>query len=85
MESEPITLSIRVMDGDNFIVTCHLEDTVEMLKQKVESVTCIPVSSQRLIFQGRVLRNEQTLQDCRISNNCAVFLIRQSVFPFYKR
>lgn len=60
------------------MVTSHLSDTVEMLKNTIESKTNIPVASQKLIFQGRVLRNEQSLQDCRITDNCAIFMIRQT-------
>ena len=79
MESDTINLSIRVMEGENFMVTSHLSDTVEMLKTTIASKTNIPVASQKLIFQGRVLRNEQSLQDCRITDNCAIFMIRQTV------
>ena len=78
-ESDTISVKINIMDGENFITACHLSDTVEMLKRRIESVSSIPFNYQRLIFRGRVLRNDQTLQECNIENNCVVFVVKQSV------
>ncbi len=81
-DSDAISVKINIMDGENFITACRLSDTVEMLKRRIESVSSIPFNYQRLIFRGRVLRNDQTLQECNIENNCVVFVVKQSVLFF---
>ena len=78
-DSDTISVKSNIMDGDNFITACHLTDTVEMLKRRIESISSIPFNHQRLIFRGRVLRNDQTLSECNIENNCVVFVVKQTV------
>ena len=79
MEEPSLELKIRIMDGQELNVNCHIEDTVLSLKQQIESKCSVPVSQQKLIFRGRVLSDNATLRMCNISNHCVLVLVKHSV------
>lgn len=49
------------------------QETVSVFKEKIASETGVPVAQQRLIFRGRVLKDDHPLSEYRIL--CAEFLL----------
>lgn len=61
MADTTMTLTIKTVQGDSFSVTVGSETTVIELKQRIEEEKKIPVDRQRLIFKGKVLKDQLTL------------------------
>jgi len=49
---------------------------VLQLKQACESKVSLPPDQQRLIFKGRILKDEQTLESFKIENGVTVHLVK---------
>ena len=61
------------------MVNSRLSDTVRALKEKIQTMSSIPIEQQRIIFRGRILENESTLMECRLEDQDTVFLVKQAV------
>lgn len=71
-----ITLNIRQSNGDQFEVNCAADATVLQLKQAAEAGSKLPPDQQRLIFKGRILKDDQTLESYKIENGSQVHLVK---------
>ena len=60
---EEMQLKFKVMKGDPFTLTVKASATVPELKRMVEELYAHPVDQQRIIFCGKVLKNEKCLND----------------------
>jgi len=70
-------ITIKTISGKVY----HLDDvegdlTVEKLKLLTEKQTEIEPDCQRLIFKGKVLKNEQTLADAKLSNGDCIIVVK---------
>ncbi|KAJ3031542.1 UNVERIFIED_CONTAM: hypothetical protein HDU68_003078 [Siphonaria sp. JEL0065] len=79
-----ITITIKSSNEANFTVTVKDTDTVFTLKEAVaasleSSPTPTPVANQRLIFSGRILKDDDALTTYKIANGSAVHLARTGV------
>ena len=79
METSEMELKVKVMYGDDVIIHCNGNDLVKHLKEILEEKTGIPVDHQRLIFMGRVLNNEKTLEECNVKDRCVLSLVKITV------
>ena len=79
MEASEIELKVKVMYGDDVIIHCNANDLVKHLKEILEEKTGIPVDHQRLIFMGRVLNNDKTLEECNVKDRCVLSLVKLTV------
>ncbi|KAG0087076.1 hypothetical protein BGZ93_011169, partial [Podila epicladia] len=61
--TEPITLRITTLDTRILSVSVPLQETVLQLKERLAVLLQVPSPRQRLIFQGRLLRDEDRLND----------------------
>lgn len=59
--SELATLHIRCTNGSKFAVRADLGTTVAAFKAIVAESGDVPAPQQRLIYKGRILKDEQTL------------------------
>ena len=61
----------------------EFKDVPRLLKPQVKEIleekTGIPVDHQRLIFMGRVLNNEKTLEECNVKDRCVLSLVKITV------
>ncbi|XP_025883649.1 E3 ubiquitin-protein ligase UPL5-like [Solanum lycopersicum] len=53
--------------GKTLVVQADSTDRVEVIHEKISLMTRIPASVQRLIYQGKQLRVDQTISDCGIN------------------
>jgi ubiquilin len=56
------TLNIRCANGSKFTVRADLAATVGAFKEVVAGSCDVPAPQQRLIYKGRILKDEQTLE-----------------------
>ncbi|MQM04771.1 hypothetical protein Taro_037575 [Colocasia esculenta] len=60
--SAPVTVHIRCSNGTKFSVQVALASTVGAFKAIVVEKAEVPAEQQRLIYKGRILKDEQTLE-----------------------
>jgi len=60
--SDTIKLTIKQTGGSSFTVNANKQGTVLDLKNVCEESSKIPADNQRLIFRGKILKEEATLE-----------------------
>ena len=60
--AEGVTINIRCSNGSKFSVQISLESIVGSFKEAVAQNCDIPADQQRLIYKGRILKDDQTLK-----------------------
>lgn len=59
---DEVKVNIRCSNGSKFTVEISLESSVESFKAALAEKCEIPVDQQRLIYKGRILKDDQTLK-----------------------
>ncbi|KAL0380611.1 UNVERIFIED_CONTAM: Ubiquitin domain-containing protein DSK2b [Sesamum angustifolium] len=77
--NEEATVNVRCSYGSQFAVQVKLDSTVEFFKSIVAQTCEIPPQQQRLIYRGRILKDDETLQSYGLEADHTVHLIRR--FP----
>ncbi|XP_072957609.1 ubiquitin domain-containing protein DSK2b-like isoform X1 [Typha angustifolia] len=70
------TVHIRSSNGSKFSVQTDLEATVGAFKAVVAGSCDVPVEQQRLIYKGRILKDEQTLASYGVESDHTIHLVR---------
>ncbi|POM59741.1 Ubiquitin family protein [Phytophthora palmivora] len=75
-DTDPEAIHVRILDlnGKFFNVSCRLDWTVAHMKQKVQESTEVAVASQRLIYRGRVLEDEASLDSYKVEDGHTIHL-----------
>lgn len=58
---EAVAVNVRCSNGSKFSVTTSLDSTVESFKELIAQNSDVPANQQRLIYKGRILKDDQTL------------------------
>ena len=66
-----------VTSGDLELTSLEPNDSVAQLKAAVEAKGSLPVLSQRVVFAGKQLEDEKTLEACGIEDGATVHVILQ--------
>ncbi|XP_076916646.1 E3 ubiquitin-protein ligase UPL5-like [Bidens hawaiensis] len=64
-----------ISNGKTLVLNGKPTDKIELILEKIQSVTGIPMIEQRLIYQGRQLQSEYTLAECMIKNDAGLHLV----------
>ncbi|KAF5798513.1 putative Ubiquitin-like domain, Heat shock chaperonin-binding, UBA-like superfamily, ubiquilin [Helianthus annuus] len=75
-DTDAVTVNIRCSNGTKFTVQASLESSVESFKSVVEQKCDIPSAQQRLIYKGRILKDDQTLKSYGMEADHTVHLVR---------
>uniref|UniRef100_A0ACD5TMS4 Uncharacterized protein n=1 Tax=Avena sativa TaxID=4498 RepID=A0ACD5TMS4_AVESA len=70
------TLNIRSANGTKFTVQADLGSTVGAFKEVVTGSSDVPAPQQRLIYKGRILKDEQTLESYGVETDHTIHLVR---------
>nr|XP_018684704.1 PREDICTED: ubiquitin domain-containing protein DSK2a isoform X5 [Musa acuminata subsp. malaccensis] len=70
-DSDTVTLQVRCSNGSRFSVEAAIDSTVGTLKAALVEKCDVPAEQQRLIYKGRILKDEQTLQSYAASAEAA--------------
>ncbi|GKV44189.1 hypothetical protein SLEP1_g51393 [Rubroshorea leprosula] len=73
---DAVTVNIRCSSGSKFSVKISLDSSVESFKAVLAQNCDVPASQQRLIYKGRILKDDQTLQSYGLEADHTVHLVR---------
>jgi ubiquilin len=59
---DEINLSIKCANSEKLTVVCEKSSTVLDLKKIIASKTDVSADNQRLIYKGRILKDESTME-----------------------
>ncbi|XP_020535473.1 ubiquitin domain-containing protein DSK2a isoform X2 [Jatropha curcas] len=74
-----VSISIQCSDGSKFTVLTGFESTVEEFKVVIAQKCDVPAKQQRLIYNGRILKDDQNLASYGLQEKHAVHMIRSFV------
>jgi ubiquilin len=60
-EEEEVVINIRCSNGAKFTVRTSLESSISVFKAILAQNCDVPADQQRLIYKGRILKDDQTL------------------------
>ncbi|KAK6240627.1 hypothetical protein SCA6_006016 [Theobroma cacao] len=75
-EEEGVMVNIRCSNGTKFTVRTSLDSTVASFKAVLAQNCDIPADQQRLIYKGRILKDDQTLQSYGLQADHSVHMVR---------
>ena len=73
-------IKIKVKMNQNqklYEISILKHDTIKKLKEEVEQKTSIPVLQQNLVYNGKVLKDENKLNDYEIDNDAIITLVKK--------
>ncbi|XP_060191457.1 ubiquitin domain-containing protein DSK2b-like isoform X1 [Lycium barbarum] len=73
---ETVTINVRCSNGSKFTVQVSLDSTVGSFKSILSQPSVIPAEQQRLIYKGRILKDDQTLKSYGLEADHTVHLVR---------
>lgn len=73
-----VNLTIKCSNADKTNIKIELSATVLDLKVKISEVLSVPASQQRLIYKGRVLKDDSTLENYDIQDEHTVHMVKGS-------
>uniref|UniRef100_A0A9I9D5S3 Ubiquitin domain-containing protein DSK2a-like n=1 Tax=Cucumis melo TaxID=3656 RepID=A0A9I9D5S3_CUCME len=73
-----VNVNIRCSNGSKFSVLVNLDSTVGSFKSILSHQSEVPADQQRLIYKGRILKDDQTLQSYGLEADHTVHLVRGS-------
>ncbi|XVF16015.1 hypothetical protein REPUB_Repub09cG0205500 [Reevesia pubescens] len=71
-----VNVNVRCSNGSKFSVQINLDSTVDSFKALLACNCDIPADQQRLIYKGRILKDDQTLQSYGLEADHTVHLVR---------
>ncbi|KAG8500262.1 hypothetical protein CXB51_004312 [Gossypium anomalum] len=71
-----VTVNIRCSNGTKFMARTNLESTVGSFKALLAQNCDIPADQQRLIYKGRILKDDQTLQSYGLQADHTIHMVR---------
>lgn len=66
---------VKTLTGQSIPIDYRADLTIAELKNEVSSREGVPVQQQRLIFQGKQLENDSTLEDYNIQPSNTIHLV----------
>ena len=71
-----LDINIYIQDDEEYTINCKSKfTTISEIKCDLRDILDIPVSQQKLIYEGRVLKNQEKLSDLKIQNGHTLNLI----------
>jgi uncharacterized ubiquitin-like protein YukD len=76
-----ISIKTTRKTGPKFDLEVPPGTTVAEMKDMVEAAEGMSYDSQRYIFKGKLLRSEQTLEECGVQDEDTLYLVVLQVMP----
>lgn len=71
-EQQAVVINIRCSNGSKFTVRTSLGSAVSAFKAVLAQNCDVPADQQRLIYKGRILKDDQTLESYGTCINCSL-------------
>ena len=68
-------LFVKTLSGKTVSIECEESDKIEDVKAKIEEKEGVPVDQQRLIFAGKQLDGQKTLQEVGIDEGASLSMV----------
>ncbi|CAN8271292.1 unnamed protein product [Cochlearia groenlandica] len=75
-DGETVSVNVRCSNGSKFTVATSLDSTVEVFKALVAEKSDLPANQQRLIYKGRILKDDQSLHSYGLQGDHTVHMVR---------
>ncbi|KAK2452202.1 ubiquitin domain-containing protein CIP73 [Trifolium repens] len=72
-----VHLNIKTLDSRIYTFQVHKNMPVSLFKEKIANEIGVPVSQQRLIFRGKVLKDEHVLSEYHVENGHTLHLVER--------
>ncbi|OII77691.1 ubiquitin family protein [Cryptosporidium andersoni] len=74
--SDELSLIFKVSGGSQFTLSVPKKLSIKEMKEKVSEPSKIPSTQQRLIYKGRILKDDDRLEDLNAENGHTMHLVR---------
>ena len=81
-----VKIFVKIINSNKKTIELYvnLNDSILLIKKKIESQQNIPINIQTLMFNGKELNNTDLLSNCNITDGCTIPLIlTQKMFQMY--
>ena len=78
MSADEITIKIKLQSEEEFLITISSQAKGLELKEKCVEKSQLQALDQRLIFKGKILKDDLTLAEQKIENGVTIHLVQSS-------
>ncbi|EQC32825.1 hypothetical protein SDRG_09363 [Saprolegnia diclina VS20] len=71
-----VSVTVKRSNGEKFVVEAELDGTVLAFKEELEQTTQVTPALQRLIYKGKVLKDELTLASYELEANQTIYFVK---------
>ncbi|RPB14227.1 ubiquitin-domain-containing protein [Morchella conica CCBAS932] len=76
--AEPVTFSVKLSNDNKFPISLPPNTSVLDLKKRLAELSDVPADRQRLIYSGRVMKDEETIGTYKIQSGHTVHMVREA-------
>ena len=66
---------VKTLTGKTITIDVEPSDTIENLKSKIQDKEGIPPDQQRIVFDGKQLEDNKTMDDFKIKDGCILHMV----------
>jgi ubiquilin len=76
---EPITFTVKASNDTKYTLSLAPATTIADVKAKLAELSEVSAERQRLIYSGRVMKNEETLETYKVKSGNTVHMVKGAV------
>ncbi|KAF7459315.1 Ubiquitin family protein [Cryptosporidium felis] len=74
--TDEVSITFKVSGGTQFNVSVPRTKSIKEIKEQISELSKIPISQQRLIYKGRILKDNDILDDMKVESGHTMHLVR---------